>query len=419
MAVTSSSKLRWFNADSTAEFDFQTLFSENTAFVDQTYGDDSTAVVGNMALPFATPAAAETAVSSGQTIRFRAGTWTISGLGKDGIHYYFEPGCIITPDGTLFNDVGVPIEFRVTGGDFLNVVNRICYFSAASTAYFRIHKLSVANNHISCFEVINADSKIVVVGDYLEQDITSYSDGTEAIFMTDTADAGEIHAYFKHVVSGDRVTYARDGGKLYFTCDYFYDITTTQLKSMKEAFYVRFGGQLFVNINTLRTDTAASPTYLVESQTTGSGNCVININDGILSKSYANAPFVTVNAARIELTGNITYEDIGVGKPLIYKGVGTGNAFIKFSGQMVNKNQLAGAHGIVSTATKGGSLSDIDIEAGSSIKLNSVAVGLGAKAISGANNHRLFSNTVTNGALDGTNLITGTAAIVDAAAKSD
>lgn len=68
----------------------------NTVFVDQAFGSDSTGLRERLDLPFQTITAAQTAALSGDTIHVFPGTYTDYNLGKYGVSFYFSLGANIT-----------------------------------------------------------------------------------------------------------------------------------------------------------------------------------------------------------------------------------------------------------------------------------------------------------------------------------
>ena len=87
-----------------------------------TTGVDATGAVGNMAKPYLTLEAAQTASSSGDLIYVFPGTYALttvatSGIAKNGVSYYFEPNCVVTKatTGSIFNTTGFTTGFNVYG----------------------------------------------------------------------------------------------------------------------------------------------------------------------------------------------------------------------------------------------------------------------------------------------------------------
>jgi len=96
----------------------------NIVWVDIINGNNGTAIVGRQDKPFATPAAAKTAATSGSLIHVLPGTYNITtSLAKTGVNWYLEPGVIfenVTNGLAVFDDGGAAMEFSVTGyGQFL------------------------------------------------------------------------------------------------------------------------------------------------------------------------------------------------------------------------------------------------------------------------------------------------------------
>jgi len=96
-----------------------TVLTGNTVWVDIINGDNGTAIVGRQDKPFATPAAAVAAATSGNLIHVRPGTYNItSNLAKDGVNWYLDDGVLfenVTDGNVVFGDGGVAMTFSVTG----------------------------------------------------------------------------------------------------------------------------------------------------------------------------------------------------------------------------------------------------------------------------------------------------------------
>tara|TARA_R100000908_G_scaffold31480_1_gene14201 strand:+ start:7098 stop:8750 length:1653 start_codon:yes stop_codon:yes gene_type:complete len=118
----------------------------NIAYVDYVNGDDATGSKGYLTRPYKTISAAESGVTSGDTIMVTTMQYNEIGLGKDEVTYYFLPGTGIindyapgrpaiftfrngntANDNRMFHDIGKtnnganPIKFYITGeGDFLS-----------------------------------------------------------------------------------------------------------------------------------------------------------------------------------------------------------------------------------------------------------------------------------------------------------
>lgn len=126
------------------------------------------------------------------------------------------------------------------------------------------------------------------------------------------------------------------------------------------------------------------------------------------------------NAGGVVIMRNcvVEYEPVA-NLPIVQIRSNTNNKLIAYNTEFINLNTTAAAHGIRTENTNAnGSVELKDCV----IKLHSTAVGLGAKAMaqqSGTLSYKMMSDTLSNGAFDGTNLIASTAAIVDPNVKSD
>ena len=116
------------------------------AYVDAVNGDDASGLKGYLTKPYKTISAAESGVTSGDTVIITTMMTNEVGLGKDGVTYHFLPGAGITNayipgqpviftfrnggqarNTRMFNDIGKtnsgvnPIKFYITGeGDFVS-----------------------------------------------------------------------------------------------------------------------------------------------------------------------------------------------------------------------------------------------------------------------------------------------------------
>lgn len=95
-----------------------------TLYVEPT-GNNTTAVRGDAAKPYQTPAAAKAAAQAGDLIHVRPGSYAANDLLKNGVHWHFESGATVTLDSTtlaagVFDDspagANGPVVCRVTGG---------------------------------------------------------------------------------------------------------------------------------------------------------------------------------------------------------------------------------------------------------------------------------------------------------------
>ena len=118
----------------------------NIAYVDAINGDDASGLKGYLTKPYKTISAAESGVTSGDTVIITTMMTSELGLGKNGVTYHFLPGTGITngylpnrpviftfrngkevKDTRMFHDIGKtnsgvnPIKFYITGeGDFVS-----------------------------------------------------------------------------------------------------------------------------------------------------------------------------------------------------------------------------------------------------------------------------------------------------------
>ena len=102
-----------------------------TLWVDATYGDPANAQPYNPFRPYLNLDAAQTAATTGDTIYVRPGAYTTSGIGKNGVNWYFAPGAVVT--GPI-RDGGVAMVFAVSGfGTFTAAGNAVESTAATGT----------------------------------------------------------------------------------------------------------------------------------------------------------------------------------------------------------------------------------------------------------------------------------------------
>ena len=98
------------------------VLAGNVVIVDAVNGNDSTGVAGDLAKPFLTLLAAQTAASAGQTIVVYPGTYTSSSsLGKNGVNWHFMLGAIVNfTGGSAWSPSTTAVTFKVSGdGEFV------------------------------------------------------------------------------------------------------------------------------------------------------------------------------------------------------------------------------------------------------------------------------------------------------------
>jgi hypothetical protein len=110
-------------------------------FVDPN-GSDSTGTKGNINLPYLTLEAAKSASTTGDTIYVFPGTYAVTtttteGLAKDGITYYFSPGCVVnkSTSGDMFRVNSFTTGFAVYGyGNFNKTSSNASIFYSTSVS---------------------------------------------------------------------------------------------------------------------------------------------------------------------------------------------------------------------------------------------------------------------------------------------
>lgn len=119
-------------------------YINNTVFVDSTYGSDLTGALENIAKPYATITAAQTAaVTAGGewAIIINTGAYSDTNLGANFMNYYFMPGAQLTSADNCFIDNASSLVYNVYGaGKFTSnggTGEGICVLTgAASVVYF-------------------------------------------------------------------------------------------------------------------------------------------------------------------------------------------------------------------------------------------------------------------------------------------
>lgn len=122
-----------------------------TIFVSST-GSDLTGVRYNLSQPFKTITAALTGATTGDTIFVFAGTYTETGLFKDGVNYYFANGAIISPTGTtsIFTVTNPGKDFSVDGFLTINSAQNGCAFDIRNNSnninyYLKFKSITMTN----------------------------------------------------------------------------------------------------------------------------------------------------------------------------------------------------------------------------------------------------------------------------------
>lgn len=395
MAVTPTSKLRFWNPDNTAEWavpaDSGLFAIENTAFVDTTNGDDSTGAVGQLTKPFATAAAAESAASSGDTIVFRPGTHTASGLGKDEVTYYIEPGATLSDDGSnLFTTQSTAISFNV-----------IC-----------LGKISMSSN-ASAIRVDNANAKVVYTGTTIER-----LSGAFGYNLYGTAGQLIANITDQNATVNDGVFVRSEGGRIVVNMQ---NVTTSQNFVQVD----NASALVIVNCQYLNVPSTGSADYIFNAQGNG-GRIIINCAYSTYNNLQASSAYFLVSAGQIEFNGVLestsfthTVNITGTGTLILRNGkivqkenstntelilINSANAtLIAENVKLVNENTTSGAHIIDALIFSSAGVANIqlrDVE----LEINETAVTAGAKAINGANVNYKMINCVTNAPIEGINI---------------
>lgn len=136
-----------------------------------TFGNDSIAQVGNISQTYSTIESAVSASTAGDVIHVWPGTYNLTttssaGIAKDGINYYFEPGCTINKatSGSIFNITGFTTGFNVFGyGTFNKTAMVGTILTSVTNAFdFSFEALDISSNIDKCFSLsLNAKTATI------------------------------------------------------------------------------------------------------------------------------------------------------------------------------------------------------------------------------------------------------------------
>jgi hypothetical protein len=136
-----------------------------------TTGNDSTAQIGDISKTYLTIESAVSASTSGDVIHVFQGTYALTttssaGIAKDGISYYFEPGCIINKatSGSIFNITGFTTGFNVFGyGTFNKTTTVGPILTSVTNAFdFSFEALDISSTIDKCFSLsLNAKTATI------------------------------------------------------------------------------------------------------------------------------------------------------------------------------------------------------------------------------------------------------------------
>lgn len=122
-----------------------------TLWVDAAYGDPANAQPYNPFRPYLNLDAAQTAATTGDIIYVRPGAYTTSGIGKDGVNWYFDAGCAVS--GPI-KDGGVTMAFSIMGqASFTHSADTLAITAANSNVVVtakKIESTGVASYAIRC-----------------------------------------------------------------------------------------------------------------------------------------------------------------------------------------------------------------------------------------------------------------------------
>jgi hypothetical protein len=124
-----------------------------------TTGNDGTAIIGSISNPYLTLEAAQAASTNGDLIYVYPGTYTVTttateGLAKDGVSYYFSPGCTINKStaGDMFRVSSFTTGFSVYGyGNFNKTTNAASILYVTSSSFnivFQANELTTSTSSV-------------------------------------------------------------------------------------------------------------------------------------------------------------------------------------------------------------------------------------------------------------------------------
>lgn len=136
-----------------------------------TTGNNTTAQIGDISKTYLTIESAVSASISGDVIHVFQGTYTLTttssaGIAKDGINYYFEPGCNINKatSGSIFNITGFTTGFNVFGyGTFNKTATVGTILTSVTNAFdFSFEALDISSTIDKCFNLsLNAKTATI------------------------------------------------------------------------------------------------------------------------------------------------------------------------------------------------------------------------------------------------------------------
>lgn len=393
-----------------------------TLFVDSVYGDDTTAERENFIKPFRTAAAAEAQALSGDTIVFRPGLHTARNLGKDGVIYHIQPGGElknVTTGTYLFTDNGKgTINIKVVCHGMLHCSGNTMAFRQYNGGTWDVYVADFLKDggipSAAIFYIYNGNFNIVY-----EKCFINYGTTTPA-FLAEQA-GGIITMKGNYARSIPPFIYGSNGGEIYADLNYlwFYELGAGDnvIKANNA------GSLVHVKVNLLEvTDGNAYSVLFCETRNSGWVQSKLIFEGNI--KNYTGIRTVVVEDWGIVELRNAKIEKINdtSGNRLVTFVNNTATSkLIMNNVELINYGTSANDEGILAAAFNSpAGVATIEMN-NVLIKLHTTAVAAGAKAIDDGAvsvNYAAYTDVLSNGAFDGTNLIASTATIVDPNVKS-
>ena len=212
----------------------------NTVFV-STLGSDSTGIKYNISQPFKTIGAAVSASTTGDTVYIVPGTYSETGIFKDGVNYYFMNGSIIVPPtGTttpVFQVLNPNNDVNIDGFLTINTgANHTVFDLSGNTSsknyYINFKQITATNitgsdgaqprcvirfiNASACYAKINGDIKLTsVLGNASYGALSTLNDGTNLTYNGNIICTSTSNAIYR--AAGSAATVAQYNGEFLST----------------------------------------------------------------------------------------------------------------------------------------------------------------------------------------------------------
>ena len=172
-----------------------------TLFVDATNGNDSTALLGRIDLPYKTISASVVAAQTGSTVYVYPGTYNDTNIFKDGVNYYFVNGATIKPANTSsvflvnnpVNDVNIDGALTVNtnqNGIVFDIQN-----NASGSNYFIKFKQIIGTTALTT-DAVGSKSLIRFANTVPSSSLKCYANVQGDIKFTSTLNAVSIGAFY-------------------------------------------------------------------------------------------------------------------------------------------------------------------------------------------------------------------------------